>query len=113
MKYVKLRELAASPPGTIFSQWEPRIVAGLNVLQSQCSDVDFFYCPLTAQAECPTYGVPDPPDLWSDRPPLELLDSVTRWGTYDEDEEFIVYEPADVERMVKVLTGNIKEVLGE
>lgn len=114
MRYVKLSELVAMPPGTVFSTYEPCIVNELNVMigpNTVMPDCDFWYVPLIA---FPDFN--DPPDPAQggdkDHPLLVHADAQQRWALYNKDEEFVVYEQADIDRLVKMLTGRHTEVVG-
>lgn len=110
MKYVKLRELAAMPPGTVFSTWKPEIAEGLFQLVEHCSDVDFFYTDLLMQPLCMRAGE-ERPQTAEGYPHMRPADASGRWGIFDEREEFVVYEPADIDRIVGCLVGRFNEVL--
>ena len=110
MRYVKLRELAAMPPGTVFSRWEPEIVTGLYQLTEPCADLDFFYTDLLTSPPCMAAGEvrPETPEGY---PLMRPADATGRWGIFDENEEFVIYEPADIDRVVGCLVGRFREVL--
>ena len=108
MKIVTLQDFFKLPAGTIYSEYQPAICTDLFRKGETCTGLfrkgdtcalengepfDFFYASVCA--EC--YGE-------NDLAPT-VDDIETRWGLYDGDAQFAVYEPADLEVMRKLLFG--------
>jgi len=87
MKIVGFDEFCRLPVGTVFSYWKPCIVAGLyrrgEVISRDGGPQDFFEASLIA---CSYNG---------DAPAVDLIES--RWGMFDYDQQFLVYEAAEIE----------------
>lgn len=103
MKIVTLQEFFKLPPGTIYSNYEPAICAGLFRKGDTCvlengECFDFFYA--SACAQCYSEVFTREVDL---APTVDDIES--RWGLYDGDAQFAVYEPADLAVMRKMLFG--------
>lgn len=99
MKIVTLQDFFKLPAGTIYSDYDPAICTGLFRKGDTCAlengePFDFFYASVGAQC----YGE-------NDLAPT-VDDIETRWGLYDGDAQFAVYEPADLEVMRRLLFGS-------
>ena len=101
VKQFNLAEFLAMPPGTVFSFWRPAIANGLHVkgetiqhddADSLPYDADFYYLPLLPEAA----NTSGPLDLT----PV-MSNSLYRWGMYDEDQLFAVYEKDDLAILVR------------
>lgn len=87
MRIVNFHEFCGLPDGTVFSYWEPCIVSGLYrrgsvILGVDGLPIDFFEATLGAAS----YN--------GEFPVCELVES--RWGMFDHDQLFLVYEPQDI-----------------
>lgn len=103
MKVVGFDEFAALPEGTIFSYYKPCICEGLyrkgETLYREKIDptsglsgpFDFFECSLV-------------PMCWNGEPPI-ADDINSRWGMYDFDQQFAVFEEKDL--------AVLRELLGD
>lgn len=97
MKIVTLAEFVRLPEGVIFSFWAPCIADGLH---QKCKTIayngdpdpprDFYYVNLLPTAIDPDDGV-------------ELNDLMCRWGMYDHDQLFAVYEADDLDILKKAI----------
>ncbi len=86
MRIVNFHEFCGLPDGTVFSYWEPCIVSGLyrrgSVISGDVGPIDFFEASLIAVS-------------WNGEFPVcDLVES--RWGMFDHDQLFLVYEPQDI-----------------
>lgn len=94
MKIVSFDEFVKLPVGTIYSDYEPYAVMGLFrrldiIRDDDDRPIDYFYSPLLAQSDnC------EEPTI--DHTPF-------RWGTFDYDAQFVVYEEADRKQLAEVL----------
>mgnify|MGYP006367546045 FL=1 len=86
MRIVNFHEFCGLPDGTVFSYWEPCIVSGLyrrgSVIQGVDGPLDFFEATRVA-ASC-----------GGEFPVCELVEA--RWGMFDREQLFLVYEPQDI-----------------
>lgn len=103
MKIVGLQELGALPEGTIYSDYEPAIVEGLYRFHSPIRHEaggkvnDFFYTNLIAIVDLQQrHEQPETAGLC-------LADALTRWGLFEDDAQFLVYEAADLHHLVEHL----------
>lgn len=87
MQIVGFGEFCKLPVGTVFSYWEPCIARGLyrrgEVIEFDGGPKDFFEASLTAEL----YNGEDPI--------VDLIEA--RWGLFDYDMQFLVYEQADID----------------
>ena len=87
MRIVGFHEFCSLPEGTVFSYWDPLVTHGLyrrgQVIFSGESPTDFFEASLKAES----YNGEDPI--------VDLTES--RWGLFDYDQQFVVYEKADID----------------
>ena len=94
MKIASFDEFAALPEGAIFSFYEPRICEGLYrkgaTISFDGGPKDFFYGCLVAQC-------------WNGEPPT-VDDIQSRWGAFDYEQQFAIYEPDDIACLVRMLT---------
>lgn len=93
MRIVNFHEFCGLPKGTVFSYWEPCIVSGLyrrgSVISYDGGPRDFFEATLIAAS-------------WNGEfPVVDLVES--RWGEFDYDQLFLVYEPQDIAVIVQGL----------
>lgn len=100
MKIVNFYELCAMPKGTIFAEWTPCVVGELQRLDDiiygdDGKPTDYFYCDVAA-------FMPN-----GDGPCVSSCGG--RWGAFDYDEKYLVWEKEDVERMVRILLGTDTE----
>ena len=96
MKVVDFYELCAMPKGTIFAEWEPATHQALSRLGNVINGndgkpIDFFYCDVTSFA----------PNGCG--PCVSSIEG--RWALYDDSQEFLIWEPEDIERMIRILTS--------
>lgn len=105
MRLMKLLELCQQPPGTVFSQWVPACATGLYVFHSACSHHDFFYIDLLPSPDT---------DKGNYDAPICDIDTLCRWGIFDDDETFAVFERAEVEALTTLLhngmNGNVTAI---
>lgn len=117
MRVVTLQELGDCPPGTIFSDYEPCIVRELYRLgdiirhrgeatsyNTPGEVTDFFYMGLLAEPGDGAWLAPgdDPRKGWS------CADSWGRWGCFEKEALFVVYEEEDLTRLVNALTTPVE-----
>lgn len=107
MKIVTLQDFFKLPAGTIYSDYEPAICTGLFRKGDTCAlengePFDFFYASVIAECYSESFT------LENDLAPT-VDDIETRWGLYDGDAQFAVYEPADLEVMRKLLFGTLNQ----
>lgn len=97
MKVLGFHEFAALPEGTIFSYFKPMVCEGLcrkgKTLHRGGDEggepCDFFECSLV-------------PTCWNGEPPT--VDSVeSRWGIFDFDQQFAVFDDEDVAVLCQLL----------
>lgn len=100
MKTVTARELAEMPEGVIYTYFSPMIAEGLyrkgeTLRRDDGSALDFYQSSLLPSC-----------DFCSDPVPLmQVAEYEARWGMYDWDAQFLVYEDAEIHRVVEALTG--------
>src|SRR5262245_48431229 len=86
MKIVNFDELVKLPKGTIYSDYEPCVCDGLfrfeSVIEYEGGPKDFFYTSLIGQCDNGEAPVVD--------------DVMSRWGLFDYNAQFAVYEKADL-----------------
>lgn len=110
-KLLKFREFMVLPPGTIFSTSDEfgnvdgLYRKGTSLRSGESTEdyygpyADFFYHDLLPDAKD---GDPSKPDAWGD------IGDGGRWGNFDIDELFVVYDQADIAKMVGLMTGTDK-----
>lgn len=86
MKIVDFNTFCSLPNGTVFSYWRPSITLGLyrrgEVIGGNGDPIDFFESSLIAES-------------YNGEPPVvDLVES--RWGTFEYDQQFVVYDQADI-----------------
>ena len=96
MKIVSFYELVALPVGTIYSYYEPAICTGLyrkgeNIIHPDGNAHDFYEGTLIAQC------------INGEHPAVD--DVECRWGWYDYDQQYAVYESEDLALMREMLNG--------
>jgi hypothetical protein len=112
MRVVTFQELCALPSGAIFSAFSPNIVEGLyrrgallpsgeNADYYRGPAADFFYRTLFAEVDHNKVSK-DPKDQQ-----FRPIGSTGRWGNFDPDELFVLYEPDDIRFIVGQLRGAI------
>lgn len=94
MKIVNWPEFAALPPGTIFSAYEEAICRGLyrkeDTILIDGTPRDFVFASLV-------------PNCWNgDAPTVDITDTA-RWAEFNYDQRFVVFEPADVAMLKRML----------
>ena len=96
MKILTFSEFVQLPEGTIYSYYEPAICRGLyrkgGNLTHDGIPTDFWEASVIA--EC----------VNGDFPKVEHIES--RWGLYDYDQCFAVYDEADIALMIKMLSSS-------
>lgn len=101
MKILNWTEFAAMPEGTVFSFWEPCIAEGLHqkgeTWLHDGKPGDFWYSDLIASP------APDKDGWATPDGPLEVSDAESRWGMFEYDQLFAVYERADVQHIIERL----------
>lgn len=110
MKQMPLDEFLKLPPGAVFSFWKPCVSDGLHVKGEtiernpldSTEPAGFYYLPLLPEAE-DTYGRVE------NHSPV-LPTSLYRWGVFDFDQLFAVYEADDLAALVSSLGANPHEV---
>lgn len=100
MKIVKFNEFVKMPAGTIFSYYEPHVTRGLyRKGESIAYDgelSDFYEAPVMAES-------------WNLCEPV-VDDTECRWGMFDYDEMYAIYEEEDIVKMIEMLTGNVEKI---
>jgi hypothetical protein len=86
VKIVEFEEFCRLPEGTVFSYWEPCISSGLYrrgaVISFDGGPRDFYETSLKAES-------------YNGEPPVvDLVES--RWGLFDYDQKFVVYDKDDI-----------------
>lgn len=93
MKIITFREFAEMNEGTIFSYFKPMICEGLyRKGKTICHDgipIDYFEESLVA-------------DCWNGEHPT-VGDSLTRWGIFEYEQQYAVYEVNDIEAIISLL----------
>lgn len=109
MKFVRYQEFLLLPPGTVYSNFNPCVVEGLyrkgyTLIGYKGAPCDFMYVDLLGDVE------PEGAASYTARPPGDW----GRDGLYDFDGNrvLLVYEPADVEKLVGLLKGEKHEADG-
>lgn len=100
MKIVDLQQFFALPAGVIFGYYEPCIITGLmrkgdTILSREGEPIDFFEA--TVGAECPN----------GDPPICEDIEG--RWGVFDQNAQFVIYELADLQVMAGMINAAIEQ----
>jgi hypothetical protein len=98
MRIVNFEEFVKLPVGTVYSYWEPEIATGLYRRGDICHDtngkpIDFYESNLIAWKYY--YGSRDT------APFVDLTPG--RWGLYDYDQLFVIYEEADIAKIAEGL----------
>ena len=97
MKVIGFKEFAAMPAGTVFSYFVPMMCEGLYVkgdtICHHGKPADYFEESLVA-------------DCWNGDQPT-VGDGGSRWGMFDYDLQYAIYEPEDVKNLVSMLGGII------
>ena len=91
MKLVTLAEFIAMPNGTVYQEFSPNILGPLSIKLAECNEADFFAATLTAE----TRTHPD----WGMQEIIAAPGGSGRWGAFDEEAMFLIYEAADRERL--------------
>ena len=95
MKIVSFEEFVELPEGTIFSYYEPAFCAGLyrkgETIYNAAKAIDYFEESLV-------------PNCWTGAPPT-VGDGEGRWGAYELDQEYALYEPEDVATLIALIQG--------
>lgn len=94
MRIVSRDELMKLPAGTVYQQWEPCVLGEL-MIKGETWETDWLCRSLSADIE---YGE-------RHEPSIELDTSFGRDGLFKLEQQYLVYEPADIEIMVAKLTG--------
>lgn len=107
MKVCDFDAFAALPPGTVYSYWTPAVAAGLFVKGFTIRDdrgepgvvkaQDFYERPL----------LPHPRDAHDLSPALPEWEC--RWGMFDYDQLFAVYEDADLAELAEAIAEARKD----
>ena len=119
MRVVTLQELGDCPRGTIFSDYEPCIVKELYRFQAPLRRVheddehhkkgmvtDFFYQSIMPEPGDDAYCEPgDDPTKG-----FKISGNGGRWGCFEYDALFLVYDKEDVARLVTMLTGTEADI---
>ena len=106
MRIVKLEEFVKLPSGTVFQHWEPCIMDEIQIKKETLkSNNDFFYSQITIQPE-----MVDEDDMIYKYDGFGFRHSEiqSRWGMYDYDQLFLVYDDADVDNMIEMLKNRGK-----
>jgi hypothetical protein len=95
MKIVGFKEFCALPVGAIFSYYEPDICEGLyrkgETILLKGEPIDYFQAYLV-------------PECWNgEAPTVDEIES--RWGLYEEDQQYAVFEPADIQVLLGMLSS--------
>lgn len=112
MYKVKRQELFKLPAGTVYSRWKPLCMGSLEVIEDIWNEShDFIYTMLhTPDLED---RQDDPSDSLRSLDDGEHIPAFFEWtnrdGRFDDDEEFIVWEKQDVERLVMVLQESLSK----
>jgi hypothetical protein len=94
---VDFNTFATLPNGTIFSYLDEGCADGRglyrkwNTIRDELgNDIDYFESPLV-------------PHSWNEQP--ATIDSISsRWAEYDFEQRYLVFEPADIEELIKLIT---------
>ena len=90
MIVVDFYEFCDLPDGTVFSYWEPCVTEGLYVrgmvIMDQDGPRDFFETSLLAVSYNGEYP--------------EIDETYGRWGLFNYEQKFAVYEKADIEKII-------------
>ena len=86
MRIVGFEEFCSLPEGTVFSHWENCLTFGLyrrgEVISFDGAPRDFYEASLKAES-------------WNGKPPVvDLVES--RWGLFQYDQQFLVYDKDDI-----------------
>ena len=96
MQIIAFREFCKLPDGTIFSYWKPSVTSGLyrrgEVIFDNNEPIDFFETSLIAES----YNC--------EFPVCDLIES--RWGMFEYDQQFAVYERKDIATIIEGLTSS-------
>ena len=102
MKVVDFKTFCSLPDGAVFSYWQPCVGDGLHVrrevIYSKGEPIDFFESSCLPQCDWNESTRLSDPDL----PPV-LDDIMGRWGIFDYDQLFAVYEADDLRRLGQML----------
>lgn len=103
MKIVEFEEFVCLPEGTVYSEYEPTIATGLfvreKVILNNIGDpIDFFYKHLHVEFDDFEEG-----DI---KPAFQA--SGNRWGEFDYNAQFVIWESEDIERLI----GHLQTTLG-
>lgn len=98
MRIVNFHEFCGLPDGTVFSYWDPCVVEGLyrrgSVISFDAGPKDFYESSLIAAS-------------WNcEFPVCDLVES--RWGMFNYDQLFLVYEQQDIAVIAEGLGLNKK-----
>ena len=87
MRILGFGEFCELPDGTVFSYWDPCVATGLyrrgEVISVDGVPRDFFEASLKAES----YN--------GEKPVVDLIEC--RWGMFDYDQQFLVYDKEDIE----------------
>jgi hypothetical protein len=101
MKSMTFKEFTDLPDGVVFSYWQPCVAHGLYIrgrIIRRDNGEAFDY-----------YEVPLLPDQSSPDAAFEFgLETSIRWGCYNFDQLYAVYNQADVDELVRLLTNRTK-----
>ena len=107
MRIVSFDEFVKLPPGTIFSYYEPMVLRGLyrkgeSINGTSESPTDYFECSIIPDcgefSDCMLVagGQSVHPS-----PAVEMIEG--RWGTFDNEQLYGVYDEPDVEKIIEIL----------
>ena len=91
MKILTLKEFVKLPAGTIYSDYVPDCLTCLFRKEESIGDNDFLYREIV---------------------PYNFADGIgcgCRNGSFDDDEQFVVYDGADIDAITKLLTSSEEE----
>ena len=110
MRILDFDTFLALPPGALFAICDGYVVRGLQLKGESIGNIDFYYVDLST---CFDWGSSDEfiggldrmragEGIWSN------LDTVSRDGVYDRSRVFLVWEPEDIQSLVRVLVGHLQ-----
>jgi len=96
MKIVNFDEFALMPEGTVYSDYRPVVCEGLyrkgkTIFRDATEPIDFFLSSFIA-------------DCWNGEHPDSNGDE-SRWGLFEWEASFVIYEKDDVKKLVDRLTA--------
>jgi len=102
MKIVSFEEFLKLPTGTVYQEWKPHIMGEVCIKQDSTNlKSDFFYSNITIQPSLP--GEDQDAICKFDFFGFVHDDTISRWGMFDEEQLFLLYDDIDVDKMIEML----------